>query len=69
MYKRQVDGDGAGVGEIIDDDDLVTTLEQLNDGVRADKAGATGNEDTCLLYTSATLPMFFTLIFNAYHQL
>ena len=41
-----VDGDGAGVGEIIDDDDLVATLEQLNDGVRADKAGATGNEDT-----------------------
>ena len=40
-----VDGDGAGVGEIIDDDDLVATLEQLNDGVRADKAGATGNED------------------------
>ena len=38
-------GDGAGVGEIIDDDDLVATLEQLNDGVRADKAGATGNED------------------------
>ena len=32
-----VDGDGAGVGEIIDDDDLVATLEQLNDGVRADK--------------------------------
>ena len=25
--------------------DLVATLEQLNDGVRADKAGATGNED------------------------
>ena len=40
-----VDGDGAGVGEIIDDDDLVATFEQLNDGVRADKAGATGNED------------------------
>ena len=40
-----VDGDGAGVGEVVDDDDLVATLEQLNDGVRADKAGATGYED------------------------
>ena len=40
-----VDGDGAGVGKVIDDDDLVAALEQLNDGVRADKAGATGYED------------------------
>ena len=40
-----VDGDGAGVGEVIDDDDLVAALEQLNDGVRADKTGATGYED------------------------
>ena len=40
-----VDSDSAGVGEVIDDDDLVAALEQLNDGVRADKAGATGNED------------------------
>ena len=40
-----VDGNGAGVGEVIDDDNLVATLEQLNDGVRADKAGAAGNED------------------------
>ena len=40
-----VDGNGAGVGEVIDDDDLVAALEQLNDGVRADKAGAAGNED------------------------
>ena len=28
-----VDGDGAGVGEVIDDDDLVAALEQLDDRV------------------------------------
>ena len=40
-----VNGDSAGIGEVVDDDDLVAALEQLNDGVRADKAGATGYED------------------------
>ena len=40
-----VDGDGAGVGEVIDDDDLVAALEQLNDGVGTDEAGTAGNED------------------------
>ena len=40
-----VDGDGAGVGEVIDDDDLVAALEQLNDGVGTDETGTAGNED------------------------
>ena len=40
-----VDGDGAGVGEVIDDDDLVAAFEQLNDGVGTDEAGTAGNKD------------------------
>ena len=38
-----------GVGEVVDDNDLVATLEQLDDGVRSDKAGAAGNEDAGVL--------------------
>ena len=40
---------GGGVGEIIDDDDLVSAFKQLDDGVRADEAGAAGDEDAGVL--------------------
>ena len=35
----------AGVGQVVDDDDVVTGLEQEDDGVAADVAGAAGHED------------------------
>ena len=34
-----------GVGQVVDDDDLVTEFEQLDDGVGADEPGAAGDED------------------------
>jgi hypothetical protein len=33
------------IGEIIDDDDLATRVEQFNDGVAANISGAAGHED------------------------
>ena len=35
----------AGVGQVVDDDDLVTGLEEQDDGVAADVAGAARHED------------------------
>ena len=37
------------VGEVVDDDDLITVLEELDDGVGADEAGAAGDEDAGVL--------------------
>ena len=34
----------AGVGEVVDDDDLIAAREQLDDGVAPDEAGSTGHK-------------------------
>jgi hypothetical protein len=39
------DGGGLGVGEAVDDDHLVASGKQLDDGVGADIAGTTGDKD------------------------
>ena len=42
----------AGVGEVVDDDDVEAVAHELDHGVGADIAGASGYEDFCLCHSS-----------------
>ena len=44
-FGNAADNSGRGVAEVVDNHGGVPGLDELNHGVRTDKAGAAGNED------------------------
>lgn len=50
-----LDGAHVAVGEVVDDDDVVTGIDQFHGGVRADVTGTAAHQDTRFFHKSQRL--------------